>query len=543
MGQSEEVRLPLFHRGTTMITEAIAARRTTNFAVPVQMPRQVDNDRHLVKLWLHGRPHTTLVVYSERVDEFLAFLGGKPLQFVTLGDLQDFADTLSQLAPSSQVTVLSAIRSLFSFGHKLGYLPVNVAAVLEMPRVQDTLHTRYLSEEEVQRILALEEDPRNHAVLVLLYFGGLRAAELAGLNWGDLQEKGDKGLIVVHGKRNKTRSVVLPVSVWQEVTALREEASKDEPVFASYKWHRSASRGGHLKPQQIWHIVKDAAERAGLGTDVSPHWLRHAHISHSLDRNVPVHLVQASVGHSSLATTGRYAHARPDESSALYLVDAPGDGTNSTTAQPARARYHVVERDVVLPMVQPLTPDTLKWTREHIGLSVYALAEHLGLDFQTVKDYEEGKLRRLRARAANLLREWLESVHAGQEAIPPIPTIDGVAFRRARLKAGITQQELAAQLGIDDDTISFVETGKHLTSPRVAIILESWLAEASKTPVVDGAAIREARQARGIGKRKLANAVGINVATLSRVEAGTYSPVGRVANLLRQWLESMQDRA
>jgi integrase len=52
---------------------------------------------------------------------------------------------------------------------------------------------------------------------------------------------------------------------------------------------------------------------------VSAHYLRHAHVSHALDRGAPAHLAQATVGHSDLRTTSRYAHARPNESSATYL--------------------------------------------------------------------------------------------------------------------------------------------------------------------------------------------------------------------------------
>ncbi len=58
----------------------------------------------------------------------------------------------------------------------------------------------------------------------------------------------------------------------------------------------------------------------GVDKDVSPHWLRHAHASHALDRGAAVHLVQATLGHSSVATTGRYLHARPTESSSRYLA-------------------------------------------------------------------------------------------------------------------------------------------------------------------------------------------------------------------------------
>ena len=54
---------------------------------------------------------------------------------------------------------------------------------------------------------------------------------------------------------------------------------------------------------------------------ISPHWLRHAHASHALDHGAPIHLVQATLGHSSVATTSAYLHARPGDSSARYLSE------------------------------------------------------------------------------------------------------------------------------------------------------------------------------------------------------------------------------
>jgi site-specific recombinase XerD len=53
---------------------------------------------------------------------------------------------------------------------------------------------------------------------------------------------------------------------------------------------------------------------------VSPHWLRHAHATHALERGAPIHLVQATLGYASVATTGRYLHARPTDSSARYTA-------------------------------------------------------------------------------------------------------------------------------------------------------------------------------------------------------------------------------
>src|SRR2546428_5463414 len=88
-------------------------------------------------------------------------------------------------------------------------------------------------------------------------------------------------------------------------------ASVNEPVFSSRKQH------GHLDRSQVLRIVQTAAKRAGVVGKVSPHWMRHAHASHTLDRGAPLHLVQATLGHSSVATTGRYLHARPTEAESI----------------------------------------------------------------------------------------------------------------------------------------------------------------------------------------------------------------------------------
>ena len=61
-------------------------------------------------------------------------------------------------------------------------------------------------------------------------------------------------------------------------------------------------------------MLKRAARRAGIAETVSPHWLRHAHGSHALDRGATLAEVQATLGHSNVATTSGYLHARPNAS-------------------------------------------------------------------------------------------------------------------------------------------------------------------------------------------------------------------------------------
>jgi integrase/recombinase XerD len=100
-----------------------------------------------------------------------------------------------------------------------------------------------------------------------------------------------------------------------QLLAIKGEAKAVDPIF------RSRKGGGALDVSQFRRIVYAARRRAGLEQKVSPHWMRHAHAAHALDRSAPIHLVQATLGHASVSTTSRYLHARPTESSSFYLPD------------------------------------------------------------------------------------------------------------------------------------------------------------------------------------------------------------------------------
>jgi integrase/recombinase XerD len=266
----------------------------------------------MIDLWLASfrSPHTRRA-YAADAAAFMQICM-MPLRQVTVRDVQEFGASLAGAA-NSAVRRLSAVKSLISMGHQIGYLPYDVGKPVPMPAVKDTLAERILTEWQIQRMLEVEPDLRNGALLRLTYGAGLRVSEVRGLLWKDLVARGDAGQITVFGKGGKTRAILLPAGLWRRIIAVRCGAGADDPVFPSRV-------GGCLDPSQIHRIVKAAAKRAGLPRAVSAHWLRHSHVSHALDRGAPVHVVRQTVGHASLETTTRYTHARPDDSSARYLA-------------------------------------------------------------------------------------------------------------------------------------------------------------------------------------------------------------------------------
>jgi integrase/recombinase XerD len=172
--------------------------------------------------------------------------------------------------------------------------------------------------QEARTVLALEQQrprprPRHLRsarlglnLILWAYFSGCRVAEIANTRWEDLHPRvdGDYNLTVL-GKGSKRRTVPMPRQVVEEVVE-RASQGRTGRVFP-------------VGPRRVQTITKSLAHRAGLETGVSPHWLRHAHASHAVDGGAPLHVVQRTLGHASLGTTGRYLHRRQD-GSAKYLV-------------------------------------------------------------------------------------------------------------------------------------------------------------------------------------------------------------------------------
>jgi integrase/recombinase XerD len=176
---------------------------------------QADTDERLVELWLHGRNALTVEAYTRDIGDFLKAVG-KPIRALTIGDLQAWVSTLEG-APATRRRRLAAAKSLLTFASRIGYVPFNAGAVVRLPPAVNVLAERILSEEQVVRLIALERNPRNHALLRVLYLAALRVSEARALRWAACRPRRGAGQITVIGKRGKVRSILLPASMWREL--------------------------------------------------------------------------------------------------------------------------------------------------------------------------------------------------------------------------------------------------------------------------------------------------------------------------------------
>ena len=238
----------------TVSSEVSETRRQSEGQIFKSRVTRATSDMQVIRMRLHRKSPQTVRVYSNDIKAFFSFTGCT-LAEVRLEDVQAFADEIAEeLSPSSQARRLAAVRSLLGFANRIGYFPFNVGAAVELPKPENRLSERILSESEVQRIIRATSNDRDRALLHLLYGAGLRVSEAASLSWRQLQPHKDAGVVTVHGKGSKTRSVLLSSDCWKAVSRLRRGGSDSVPVFLSQK-------GGGLSGSQIYRIVQDAADR------------------------------------------------------------------------------------------------------------------------------------------------------------------------------------------------------------------------------------------------------------------------------------------
>ena len=77
-------------------------------------------------------------------------------------------------------------------------------------------------------------------------------------------------------ERSQDSNCTAAGGVWNKLCQMRGDASDNDAVFPS---REGDADGHHLDRSQVYRIVAAAGKRAGIKGKVSPHWLRHAHVS------------------------------------------------------------------------------------------------------------------------------------------------------------------------------------------------------------------------------------------------------------------------
>lgn len=234
--------------------------------------------------------------YGRQLRYFLEW-ADKNWHVLTLNDLKNYKAHLEGkgLGISSVGAYLTALKSMFTWMLKAGFIDRNPAAALEIP-VMPEGEGKNLDVHMVQALFdALpsrgESQTRDRAILCLLIRAGLRAEEVSLLNVGNyngvevniVQAKhGSVGLVPVDRETHEALVDCLTLR-WIQT---QENLGNDDPIFVSYS---NRNKGKRLSYEGIYKIVKELAASAGL-EGVHPHRGRHTFISNLVEDGVDAYL-------------------------------------------------------------------------------------------------------------------------------------------------------------------------------------------------------------------------------------------------------------
>lgn len=296
--------------------------------------------RTVGQLWLdhlaveRGVSANTLSNYRRDVERYLDWLedaGTTDLGEVAATDLEDYVADLRRggdgkkgLAASSASRALVVARGLHKFAVSEGAVAADVAAGVSPPKVGEKLPDT-LTIDEVSKLLDAcpDETPtqlRDKALLEVLYATGARISEVLALVVDDIAETRD--FIKVTGKGDKQRLVPVGGAARR---ALEAYLVRGRPALSNGKSHAVFlnKRGGALSRQSSWTIIKDAASRAGLDKEISPHTMRHSFATHLLEGGADVRTVQELLGHAAVTTTQIYTHVTPENLREVWTSSHP----------------------------------------------------------------------------------------------------------------------------------------------------------------------------------------------------------------------------
>jgi integrase len=277
-----------------------------------------------------GLERSTITTYRAYLrDHILPKIGDVKLGALTRDMVEDFRDSL--VGPDSQISRNTAQKIMVAlYGVlKRARLPVNPAAGVTVKIAgRNETDLEIPTPEDVSRLIAAAEG-RARPYLMMAAFCGLRASEIRGLRWSDVDLA--KCLLTVAQRADRFNAIGVPKSKRSKRTlpfgpmvqnALKEwrlacPKSDLDLVFPNRLGHVQSHGNDFLR------MLRPTQEAAGLSTKFGLHSLRHFYASWCASRGISLLVTSRRLGHSSIAITAdRYSHLFKDADDSAEIAAA-----------------------------------------------------------------------------------------------------------------------------------------------------------------------------------------------------------------------------
>lgn len=230
--------------------------------------------------------------------------------------LNRFSDNQNKerLSALTQSYHLIALRGFFKYLAKRGIKSLD-PSLIDLPRAAKKQVT-FLHFDEIERLLAeipldTESGLRDHAIIELLFSGGLRVSELCSLNRDSINL--ERREFMVRGKGKKDRPIFIDKSTAECIEDYLNMRTDTLPALflnnsANQQIPSTSGDFRRLTPRSIERIVQKYTRLAGITKHVTPHTMRHSFATDLLMNGADIRSVQSLLGHANISTTQIYTH-------------------------------------------------------------------------------------------------------------------------------------------------------------------------------------------------------------------------------------------
>jgi integrase len=282
----------------------------------------------------------------------MAALGDRPAAKITTREVEAVLTTVSETGASASTVnkYRKVMCAVFSYGCKVATfaLPTNPAQAADRRREPHPAPLVFYSPEEVEaiarafadgshrhpsrpavndgeRMARQAEDNQDAEMVRVAAYAGLRRGELVVLRWRDVDFAGSALTIaraMSAGVESTTKSGrVRRVPLADQAAAALDRMSRRDPFTSPNDFVFCNALGRPLDGSAIRRRYRRAQIAAGV-RPLRFHDLRHTFGSLLAANGVDVVTIQKAMGHSALATTSRYLHARPASEQAQVFTAA-----------------------------------------------------------------------------------------------------------------------------------------------------------------------------------------------------------------------------
>ena len=264
----------------------------------------------------------TIDSYSRDIEKFFKYLNkeGVLMDQVDILVIRNFLteELISGVSKRSCKRRLCALKHFYAYMVNNSILETNPFVLVTAPKSEKKMPS-VLYKKQIEQLIEenrKREDylaARDQAILELLYFSGIRAAELVNL---DVQHVNvSNRLIRVFGKGKKERIVPFSKTCKESLNTylngLRKELIVLNPEFCSALFLNN--KGQRLTTRGLEYILDKIEEKTGVFVGLRPHILRHSFATHLLENGADLLTIQELLGHTSLNATQVYTHVTLEE--------------------------------------------------------------------------------------------------------------------------------------------------------------------------------------------------------------------------------------